>query len=64
MGRPVGRDHLVAERPSVTLGEATYLIMPQLAATLTLAELGARAGTLEMMRDEIVRAIDALLSGI
>ncbi|MCA8880475.1 MAG: CcdB family protein [Rhodobacteraceae bacterium] len=50
--------------PSVTLGEATYLIMPQLAATLTLAELGARAGTLEMMRDEIVRAIDALLSGI
>lgn len=50
--------------PSVTLGEETYLIMPQLAATLTLAEMGERVGSLAMMHDAIVRALDALLSGI
>ncbi|MEQ8294116.1 MAG: CcdB family protein [Roseovarius sp.] len=50
--------------PTVSLGEETYLIMPQLAATLTLAELGERIGSLSMMRDQITRAVDALLSGV
>ncbi|MDF0600678.1 CcdB family protein [Psychromarinibacter sp. C21-152] len=50
--------------PAVTLGEAPYLVMPQLAATLALAELGERVGSLAQMHDEIVRAVDALLSGI
>jgi toxin CcdB len=50
--------------PSVTLGEQTYLVMPQLAATLSLAELGEKVGSLAMMHDAIVRAVDALLSGI
>lgn len=50
--------------PSVTLGEETYLVMPQLAATLSLAELGEKVGSLSMMHDAIVRAADALLSGI
>ncbi|WP_422027227.1 CcdB family protein [Roseovarius sp.] len=50
--------------PTVSLGEETYLIMPQLVATLTLAELGERIGSLSMMRDQITRAVDALLSGV
>ncbi len=50
--------------PAVTLGEEVYLFMPQLAATLTLAELGTRVGSLAAQRDALVRALDALLSGI
>jgi toxin CcdB len=50
--------------PEVTLGADRYLLMPQLAATLTVAELGTRIGSLALLRDEIVRAMDALLSGI
>jgi toxin CcdB len=50
--------------PAVTLGEEAYLVMPQLAATLTLTELGEKVGSLAMMHDAIVRAVDALLSGI
>ena len=50
--------------PSVTVGSETYLLMPQLMATLTLTELGKRLGSLAILRDEIVRAVDALLSGI
>lgn len=50
--------------PSVTVGDETYIVMPQLAATLTRAELGTRIGSLDMMRDDIVHAADALLSGI
>lgn len=50
--------------PTVTLGENLYIVMPQLAATLTLAEMGEKVGSLAMMHDTIVRAVDALLSGI
>jgi len=38
--------------------------MPQLAATLTVRELGERVESLAMMRDDIIGAIDAMLSGI
>ncbi|SDF00275.1 CcdB family protein [Limimaricola pyoseonensis] len=50
--------------PGVTVGDTAYLVMPQLAATLTVAELGTRIGSLGMLRDEITRSMDALLSGI
>ncbi|MCR8548378.1 CcdB family protein [Salipiger sp. P9] len=50
--------------PSVQVGAERFLLMPQLAATLTVAELGERVGSLAVMRDEIVRALDALLSGV
>ncbi|MCQ0090781.1 CcdB family protein [Roseovarius sp. M141] len=55
---------LPALNPAVTLGEDVYLFMPQLAATLTLSELGTRVGSLAAQRDALVRALDALLSGI
>ena len=38
-------------------------VMPQLAAALTLDEMGEKVGSLSMMHDAIVRAGDALLSG-
>ena len=50
--------------PTVTWGEESYLLMPQLAATLTIAELGERVGSLAIMCDAIVRAADALLAGV
>jgi len=50
--------------PSLMIGTDAYLLMPQLAATLTLAELGEKAGSLTLWRDEIQRAIDTLISGI
>ena len=52
---------LPALNPGVTVGETAYLVMPQLAATLTLAELGETIGSLAMMRDAIIRALDALM---
>jgi toxin CcdB len=55
---------LATLNPPVRIGESDYLLMPQLAATLTLAELGTRVGSLAAMRDQITRAVDALLSGI
>lgn len=55
---------LTTLNPVVRLGDEAYLLMPQLSATLTLSELGTRVGTLAAMRDEITRAVDALLSGI
>lgn len=55
---------LATLNPTVTLDGDTWLFMPQLAATLTLGELGTRIGSLAAMRDDMVRAIDALLSGI
>lgn len=38
-------------------------LMPQLMATLTLGELGARLGSLAPGRDAIIRACDVLLLG-
>ena len=50
--------------PEISLGEATLVLMPQLLATLTLAELGRPVGSLAHARDAITRAIDTLLSGV
>jgi toxin CcdB len=50
--------------PQVLFGDAALVLMPQLLATLTLAELGPRLGSLGHLRDEITRALDALTSGL
>lgn len=53
-----------SRNPTITLGEESYVFMPQLAATLTMGELGEKVGSLDIVRDTIVRALDALLSGV
>jgi toxin CcdB len=45
-------------------GRLPLVLMPQLTATLTLAELGTRVGSAAASRDAITRALDALLSGV
>ena len=62
--RGAGGRGLRSLNPELTIGDETLVLMPQLLATLTVAELGEQVGSLEHRRDEIVRALDALLSGI
>ncbi len=50
--------------PEVIVEGEPLLLMPQLLATLTTAELGTRIASLAENRDAITRALDALLSGI
>jgi toxin CcdB len=50
--------------PEIVVGGERLVLMPQLLATLTLAELGRPAGSIAGMRDEVTRAIDALLAGV
>lgn len=50
--------------PEIRLGEERLILTPQLAATLTLRELGRPVGSVAHLRDEITRAIDILLSGV
>ena len=50
--------------PALEIGEQTLVLMPQLAATLTIAELGRPLGSLAHARDSIMRAVDTLLSGV
>ena len=50
--------------PTLGVGEEPVVLMPQLTATLTLAELGRRVGSVAHARDSIVRAVDMLLSGV
>ncbi len=40
------------------------VLVPQAMATLSVAELGARVGSVAARRDDIVRAVDMLLSGV
>lgn len=55
---------IVHLNPLLMIGAEAYLLMPQMAGTLTLAELGEKAGSLRLWRDEIQRAVDTLISGI
>lgn len=48
----------------VEIAGARHLLMPQLMATLTVAELGERVGSIADRRDGIVRACDLLFTGI
>ncbi len=50
--------------PEIRLGEEILVLMPQLLATLTLAELGDPVGSVAHLRDTITRAVDTLLSGV
>ena len=50
--------------PEIAWGSEPHVLMAQLLATLTKAELGERVGDVVHERDAVVRAIDALLSGI
>jgi toxin CcdB len=50
--------------PEFRVGAATLVLMPQLAATLALSELGERVASLAHERDAIVRALDMLVAGI
>lgn len=63
---PVGRagPALGPLNPEIAVGSERLVLVPQLLATLTTAELGERIGSVSYRRDEIVRALDALLSGI
>jgi toxin CcdB len=50
--------------PLVTVEGRGYRLMPQLMATLTLAELGPPVGSVAAAREDIVRAVDMLLAGV
>jgi toxin CcdB len=50
--------------PEISFGEETVVLMPQLLATLTIAELGRPVGSIVHMRDTVTRAVDTLLSGV
>ncbi len=50
--------------PIISVSGAEYVLMTQNIATVPLSLLRTPVGTLATHRDEIVRAIDALLSGL
>ena len=50
--------------PVIELGQGAYVLMPQLMATLTRAELGTRRGSLAHHRDRIARAFDMVWTGV
>ena len=50
--------------PTLEVDGREYMVAPQIMATLTLSELGVKVGTAASHRDRIIRAVDALLSGI
>jgi toxin CcdB len=50
--------------PEIVFGDEVLVLMPQLAATLTLAELGRPLGSVAHMREAIARALATLLSGV
>lgn len=53
-----------ALNPVLTIDGVEHVLMTQNIATVPLVQLRTPAGTLAMERDQIVRAIDALLSGL
>lgn len=50
--------------PEIPVDGARYVLMPQLMATLTLAELGEHLGSAEAERNEVIRALDLLTTGV
>ncbi len=65
--RPLGlapRSTLPALNPVFVIGGDSYMLMGQNHATLSLKRLRRATGTLDAERDDIVRAVDALLSGL
>jgi toxin CcdB len=58
-GRPIS-----GLNPEIRIGGETLVLTPQLAATLTLTELGRPLGSIAHLRDSVTRAVDLLLSGV
>lgn len=58
-GRPVH-----GLNPEIDIAGQTFVLMPQLLATLTIPELGQPVGSVTGMRDPITRSVDALMSGV
>ena len=50
--------------PLLPFNGAAFVLMTQNMASIAVAQMGRLVGTLTAERDQIVRAIDALLSGI
>jgi toxin CcdB len=50
--------------PEIGFGEENLVLMPQLLATLTIAELGRPVGSIAHLRDTVTRAVNMLLSGV
>jgi toxin CcdB len=50
--------------PVLPFNGAAFVLMTQNMASIPVAQMGRSVGTLAAERDQIVRAIDALLSGI
>jgi toxin CcdB len=50
--------------PLLPFDGTDFILMTQNMASIPVSELGHAAGTLATQRDHIIRAIDALLSGI
>jgi toxin CcdB len=50
--------------PEVVFLDEVLVLMPQLAATLTLAELGQPVGAVGHLREAITRAVETLVSGV
>jgi toxin CcdB len=50
--------------PVLRFNGAAFVLMTQNMASIPIAQMGRSVGTLAVERDQIVRTIDALLSGI
>lgn len=50
--------------PVLPFNGGAFVLMTQNMASISVSEMGRSVGTLAAERDQIVRAIDALLSGI
>lgn len=50
--------------PIFVVDGSSYMLMAQNIATVPLKQLGTPVGSLAAERDDVVRAIDALLSGL
>jgi toxin CcdB len=58
------RSPLPSLNPVFVIGGDRYMLMGQNHATLSVKRLRRSAGTLDAERDQIVRAVDALISGL
>lgn len=53
-----------ALNPEIKVNGATYVMMTEYIASLTVQELGQKVGSVPDDRDKIVRAVDTLLAGV
>jgi toxin CcdB len=50
--------------PDIVIGDTRFCLAPQLMATVPVSDLTDQLGSLAHRRDVIIRAVDALLSGL